>query len=299
MQHRMDGGRRQHCRCNILWVLFCLLLTGCSVTTLFNNLEEQEVNEMIAILKQYGIPATKTIGKESCALSVPSNHFSMAIDLLNAQGYPLPKYQTLGDVFKKSGLVSSPLEERVRFMNALSESVALTLSKVPGVLKSRVHIVLPENDPYAEKTIPSSAAVFLAYRSDSMVEDYVRDIKYLVTNSIEGLEYDKVTVALFPLPLPPLPKALGKSDTMFSIAGIEMTDGSKMQFFMVLGVLIATIVALLMIMLWMLISARRTKKEKKKEIKIENLAEASDMPPDNGAERAESLDSNRAEAKNS
>jgi type III secretion protein J len=284
----MDGGQRWHRNVfRVLFVSLSLLLGGCGVTTLFNNLEETEVNEMIAILKQYGISATKTIGKESCALSVPVETFSVAIDLLNAQGYPLPKYQTLGDVFKKSGLVSSPLEERVRFMNALAESIALTLSKVPGVLKSRVHIVLPENDPYAEKIVPSSAAVFLAYRSDSMVEDYVRDIKYLVTNSIEGLEYDKVTVALFPVTLPPLPKALGKSDTMFSIAGIEMTDGSKMQFFMLLGVLIAVIVVLLIAMVWMWLSTNRKKKEK--EAKVENLAET---PEGINPEQEESLDAN-------
>ncbi|MDR1906667.1 MAG: type III secretion inner membrane ring lipoprotein SctJ [Puniceicoccales bacterium] len=290
----MDGGKgRPNGVLGVMLLVFSLLLSGCGVVTLFNNLEENEANEMIAVLKQYGISATKTIGKESCALSIPSGSFSIAIDLLNAQGYPLPKYQTLGDVFKKSGLVSSPLEERVRFMNALAESIALTLSKVPGVLKSRVHIVLPENDPYAEKATPSSAAVFLAYRSDSMVEDYVRDIKYLVTNSIEGLEFDKVTVALFPVTLPPLPKALGKGDTLFSIIGVEMTEGSKMQFFVILGILIAIIMALLGAMIFMLMSAKRKKKEK--EVKVENLAEAADngeAPPGENASKEESLDGN-------
>jgi type III secretion protein J len=291
MRRRMDGEKRKpNGILGVMLLVFSLLLSGCGVVTLFNNLEETEANEMIAILKQYGISATKTIGKESCALSIPSGSFSVAIDLLNAQGYPLPKYQTLGDVFKKSGLVSSPLEERVRFMNALSESIALTLSKVPGVLKSRVHIVLPENDPYAEKVTPSSAAVFLAYRSDSMVEDYIRDIKYLVTNSIEGLEFDKVAVALFPVTLPPLPKALGKSDTLFSIAGVEMTEGSKMQFFVIVGILAAIILGLLGVIVSMLMAAKRKKKEK--EVKVENLAEAADVTI---PEQAESLDEKEGE----
>jgi type III secretion protein J len=291
MRERMDGGKRwPNAILGVILLVFSLLLSGCGIVTLFNNLEETEVNEMIAILKQYGVSATKIIGKESCALSVPSGSFSVAIDLLSAQGYPLPKYQTLGDVFKKSGLVSSPLEERVRFMNALAESVALTLSKVPGVLQSRVHIVLPENDPYAEKVTPSSAAVFLVYRSDSMVEDYVRDIKYLVTNSIEGLEFDKVTVALFPKTLPPLPKALGKSDTLFSIAGIEMTEGSKMQFFVIVGILVAIILGLLLAIISMIMATKRKKKEK--EVKVENLAEVTDSPIPEGA--AETLDDDPA-----
>jgi type III secretion protein J len=289
----MDGGKKRYDRrWGIIFVLFSLLLSGCGMTTLFNNLEESEVNEMIAILKQYGITPKKIIGKESCALAVSSGSFSTAVDVLAAQGYPLPKYQTLGDVFKKSGLVSSPLEERVRFMNALAEGVALTLSKIPAVLKARVHVVLPDNDPYAEKVVPSSASVFLAYRQDSLVEDYVRDIKYLVTNSIEGLSFDKVSVSLFPVTLPPLPKALGKSsDTMFSLAGIEMTEGSKVQFFLLIGVLMAVIIVLLIVTAWIWVTANRKKKEK--EVKVENLAEATEevaAPTDEVEKKEESLD---------
>jgi type III secretion protein J len=286
----------EHERCcfgwKILLVIFSLLLSGCGSVTLFNNLEESEVNEMIAILKQYGISTTKIIGKESCALTISKGSFSTAIDLLNAQGYPLPKYQTIGDVFKKSGLVSSPLEERVRFMNALAEGIALTLSKVPGVLKSRVHIVLPDNDPYAERIIPSSAAVFLTFRSDSMVEDYVREIKYLVTNSIEGLEFDKVTVSLFPITLPPLPKALGKTDTLISVLGVDMAEGSKIQFFVLIGILVTVILILILVIVGTFIATKRKKKEK--EIQVDNLAEVPESPiaaPDKPAEpKEESLD---------
>jgi type III secretion protein J len=262
---------------NICFLAICLLLSGCGISTLFNSLEEQEVNEMIAILKQYGITANKVIGKESCALTVANNDFPIAINLLESQGYPLPKYQTLGDVFKKSGLVSSPLEERIRFMNALSESIALTISKIPGVLKSRVHIVLPENDPYAEHVTPSSAAVFITYRPDSSVEDWVREIKFLVTNSIEGLDFNKVSVALFPVTLPPLPKAPKQTDTMFSCAGINMTDDTKMQFFMLIGAMLAIILVLILSNIFVWLSVRRKKKER--EVSVDNLAEASDTPP--------------------
>lgn len=256
---------------SVLFVFACLLLSGCGSSILYSSLDEKEANEMIAILKQYGIQAKKALGKESCSLSVSNNDFSSAVNLLESQGYPLPKYQTIGEVFKKSGLVSSPLEERVRFMNALSEGIALTLSKIPGVLKSRVHIVLPENDPYVEDATPSSAAVFIAYRQDSLVEDYVREIKYLVKNSIEGLDYDKVSVALFPVTLPPLPKAVGKGENIISIAGMDMTENSKERFFALLAIFSAIVFILLafLLMLWF-----STKKRKQvKNAKIDNLAD--------------------------
>ena len=265
--------------------LCCLLLSGCGSSILYNSLDESEANQMIAILKQYGIPAKKTIGKESCSITVSNNDFSTAIDLLESQGYPLPKYQTLGDVFKKSGLVSSPLEERVRFMNALSESIAMTLSKIPGVLKSRVHIVLPENDPYAEKITPSSAAVFITYRQDSLVEDYIREIKFLVTNSIEGLEYEKVSVALFPIILPPLPKIHKRGDAIITIAGIDMTDASIERFYILIGIFISIILLLLGIMFAFWWNSR--KKSQNKPSKIENLGEAVDVSTDASEQTAD------------
>ena len=259
---------------NLLFVLCCALLTGCGSSTLFNALEEQEANEMVAILKQYGIAAVKVVGKESCSLTVSNNDFSTAVNLLQSQGYPLPKYQTLGDVFKKSGLVSSPLEERVRFMNALADGIALTLSKIPGVLKSRVHIVLPDNDPYAEHVTPSSAAVFITYRENANVEDYVKQIKYLVTNSIEGLTAEKVSVAFFPVALPPLPKAQAYESSSINVLGIEISDSEKTPFFMLIGVLVAIIFILLVVLIWLFISTKKKKQEKTAE--VENLAEASD-----------------------
>ena len=276
---------------NLLFVLCCALLTGCGSSTLFNALEEQEVNEMVAILKQYGIASIKVVGKESCSLTVSNNDFSTAVNLLQSQGYPLPKYQTLGDVFKKSGLVSSPLEERVRFMNALADGIALTLSKIPGVLKSRVHIVLPDNDPYAEHVTPSSAAVFITYRENANVEDYVKQIKYLVTNSIEGLTAEKVSVAFFPVALPPLPKAQAYESSAINIFGIDISDSEKAPFFLLVGILVAIIFILLVVLIWLFISTKKKKQEKAAE--VENLAEASDTDVSTAIEdenKEESLD---------
>jgi type III secretion protein J len=102
------------------------------------------------------------------------------------------------NIFKKTGLVSSPLEERVRFMHALSEKLSETISHIHGVVTARVHIILPENDPYSEKLIPPSASVFISYLPHVNVEESVKDIKQLVTNSIEGLSSEKVTMVLFP-----------------------------------------------------------------------------------------------------
>ena len=192
-------------------VLACLLLAGCGKVALFSQLAEIEANEMLAILTPRGIAATKEPGKEEkWVLKVPADDFARAVDLLKTHGYPREKFTKMGEVFQKAGLVSSPTEERIRYMYALSQEIADTLTQIDGVTNARVHIVIPNNDPLAEKITPSSCAVFIRYRQGFDLESLAPQLKNLVMRSIEGLNYDNVTLVLVPAaagPVAPTPPA--------------------------------------------------------------------------------------------
>jgi type III secretion protein J len=176
-----------------------LLLGGCKVE-LFGNLSETSANEMLAVLLQHGIPSEKVPVKDGfMALNVEQDRFAEAVELLKRYGYPREQFDSIGEIFKKQGLISSPLEERVRFVYALGQSLSETIAQIDGVLSSRVHVVLPNNELSLESVVPSSAAVFIRHRADAAVDRLVPQIKMLVTNSIEGLSYDKVSVVLFPV----------------------------------------------------------------------------------------------------
>ncbi len=180
--------------------LACLLLVaaGCAKVELYSQLDEQQANEMMAILLSEEIECNKLAGEEATwKLEVSQSDFSKAVNRLRQKGYPKARYTGMGDVFKKSGLVSSPTEERIRFMHALSQELSQTICQIDGVVSARVHIVLPNNNPFGDIIQPSSASVFVKHQPGANLSVQIPEITRLVVGSIEGLEYDAVSTVLF------------------------------------------------------------------------------------------------------
>ena len=150
-------------RVAIVAALAAMIATGCDKETRLNsNLEETQANLIVAALLDAGISAHKSPGDEG------------AWNVEVAQS---------------------------RFADA-ANLLARTIAGIDGVLDARVHIVLPENDPFARNALPSSAAVAIRARYDADLADYIPSIKGLVKNAIEGLAFEKISVTVFQDPPP-------------------------------------------------------------------------------------------------
>jgi type III secretion protein J len=199
-----------------------LVLTGCAKISLYSQLSEQQANEIIALLLGAQIDADKELAEDKTwIVNVSKSNLPRAVDLLRGYGYPHEQYQSFGEVFKKDSFVSSPLEERARFLFALSQELSRTVSQIDGVIIARVHVAVPERDPLSDQVRPSSASVFIKHRTDAQMQNHVAAIKALVVNSIEGLPYDNVTVTLFAAdPFPFAAEKAARTATMgFGLVG--------------------------------------------------------------------------------
>ena len=183
----------------LVFAALSLLLAGCDKETMLHSgLAERQANLVMAALLDAGISCHKSPGEEGTwNVSVVESRFADAVNLLSKAGLPRNDHQGIGEVFKKTGMISSPGEERIRFMDALAQDIAKTISGIEGVVDARVHIVLPENDPFARHTMPSSAAVAIRSRWDADLTDVIPSVKGLVKNAIEGLQYEKIMVTVF------------------------------------------------------------------------------------------------------
>ncbi|WP_344764857.1 type III secretion system inner membrane ring lipoprotein SctJ [Actimicrobium antarcticum] len=188
------------------WLLQAVLLTllwGCSqIANLETNLHDTDANEIVALLRHNGIEAKKVTAKEGITLTVRELDVSRATDLMRAAGLPKRSLSNLGTVFKKEGMISTPLEERVRYIHALSQELEFTLQQFDHVVSARVHVVLPERIAPGEPIQPSSAAVFIKYTEPFDEDTNIPRITNLVASSIPGLSSIegrmKVSVVLAP-----------------------------------------------------------------------------------------------------
>ncbi|MEW9899020.1 type III secretion system inner membrane ring lipoprotein SctJ [Chitinivorax sp. PXF-14] len=184
-------------RKRIAVALAVAVLAGCSKVSLYSQLSEQQANEMLALLMRAEVEADKVYQDKAWSVTTSKGDLPRAVEVLKANGYPKEQYQSLGEIFKKEGFVSSPTEERARLLHGLSQELSKTLSAVDGVIVARVHLSLPEKDILDDKPKPASASVFIKHRPDAKIGNHVAEIKALVVNSVQGLPYDNVTVTLF------------------------------------------------------------------------------------------------------
>ena len=200
----------------MLFTAILCLLAGCK-EILYSQLGEQEANEMIAVLASNGVNVSKTFAEKHWGIEVASSQIPLAMQVLTREGLPRSRYASLGDMFKREGIVSTPTEERIRFIHGVSQELSRTLSMIDGVLAARVHIVLPQNDPLADRAKPSSASVFIRHRTDMDLQGSLTSIKSLVVRSVEGLSHDSVYVTLFPAERVALSPPAPAADTILGI----------------------------------------------------------------------------------
>ena len=196
-----------------LW--FAALLTGCGDEPLLHDLAERQANEVLVALDEEGMAASKIRQDGTDAgwtVTVPRGEGGRAHRVLAARQLPRSRPQGLGEVFAQGGMVPTPVEERARWLHALSGELARSIEALDGVVEARVHLGLPADDPLRPGTRPAPrAAVLVKCRpaACASLRELEPGLRSLVAGTAEGLSAEAVTVVIAeaaPLPATAAPK---------------------------------------------------------------------------------------------
>ena len=256
-------------------VLSLSFMVSCS-QELHHGLTEEQANEMVVALENNGIHAEKVIVEGevlSFTLTVPKRDSSRAWEILQSNNLPKAPKKGFGEVFAKTSLIPTAVEEKAMYQQAVMGELEKTLMSITGVVEARVHVVLPESDVLKEELqgpTTTKAAVLLKYKPErsGAIPFKDEDVKNLVANSVEGLKPADVAVVASEI-------SQDRKPDMVYAGPIKVSKDSLMPF----QILVAVVVLLFVIVGFMLAMAARSSMALRKELESLRAAiPASNLP---------------------
>lgn len=206
-------------------------LAGCSGEPLLRGLDERQANEVLVALDDGGIPATRTRedGAEGgFGVEVPRGDAAHARRLLSERDLPRSAPPGFDGVFGKGSMVPTPTEEHALYQHALAGELARSLEGLDGVVGARVHLGVPQPDPYRPgDRAPPRAAVLVRCRPSRCpaVRALEPGIRALVAGAADGLTAAAVAVVIAEAaeqraPAAPRPRRSPLLLTLAAVAGV-------------------------------------------------------------------------------
>ncbi|MBR56496.1 MAG: flagellar M-ring protein FliF [Myxococcales bacterium] len=178
-------------------VIFVLLIMRVAqpdptYATLFSQLDAEDAGHVVSKLRQQGI--RYRLIENGSAIQVPrSKVHQIRLDLA-AEG--LPQGGGVGfELFDKSTLTMTSFTQRVNYTRALQGELARTISRLPAVAATRVHLVVPERSVFQRNQREPSASIYIKLRrGTTLTRRQVTGITHLVSTAVEGLSPERVAL---------------------------------------------------------------------------------------------------------
>ncbi|MEM7049984.1 MAG: hypothetical protein AAF604_10000 [Acidobacteriota bacterium] len=214
-----------------LAIVFLALALGACSAELLHDIPEDEATRILAVLQHHGIEAHKELDDaEGNRWRVITSRGSAGRAFSLLAEYKLPRVQDrrFQDVFGKSKLVMTPMEEQALYLEALQGEIAHTLESIDGVIDARVHLVRPKVDLAGRPAGQAKASVVVEYQPTSQGLAPIQnvEIQKIVANSVEEMTPELVAVVQKPASIA-APGTLPLSDgNLVKVGALVVEEGT-------------------------------------------------------------------------
>jgi type III secretory pathway lipoprotein EscJ len=212
--------------------------SGCADTKVQTVDDEAEANQIINVLREYGLRATKletgdgNNKKYDILVSGGDEEYGAAIQLMDEHCLP----QIKPPIIESEGLVPSGQVEKARDLQRMRINIENQLRNLPGVTCVIVNLGKSDEKQLTLDPEPASATVSIKYKTPQKPLD-TRRIARMVAGGITGLEADRVFVTLTRKPLRPLPDLNTNRNTMRILLVGGIGFGTILAFFSIVFVM--------------------------------------------------------------
>lgn len=160
--------------------------------TLYSGLNADEASTVVARLKDSKVPYQ--LADAGRNIRVPKPRIDELRIQLASEG--LPQSGKIGfEIFDKTNLGMTEFLEKVSYKRALEGELARTILSLKEISQARVHLVLPKESLFQEKSEPTKASVVIKLNAGKQISDMmVSGIVHMVSSAVEGLSPQNVTV---------------------------------------------------------------------------------------------------------
>jgi flagellar M-ring protein FliF len=159
---------------------------------LLKDVAPEQSSSVITVLENKKIPyQLMDSGK---TLLVPSN-FLPSTQMLIMSEVGSEKLSQGLELFDKQNFGSTTYEQRIKYQRALQGELMRAINTIDSVSRSKVILAIPEKKVFLDEGGEPTASVIIELRAGKVLnEDQVRGITYLVSNSVEKMKPENVSV---------------------------------------------------------------------------------------------------------
>ena len=159
---------------------------------LFDNLNPEEAGQIVAKLKESGIPVR--LNDAGTRISVPSAQVAEQRLSLAAQG--LPQTGRIGfEIFDQTNFGATDFTEHINYKRAIEGELERSLRTIQAIEQARVHVTFAKNSVFLENQEPAKGSVMVKLRPGATMDPkQSAAIAHLVASAVEGLRPDQVSI---------------------------------------------------------------------------------------------------------
>jgi len=204
--------RQRHLRTAFVAMILAAFVAGCGGVELYQNLSEEDANEMLVLLSENDVKAQKKkeiIQNEVFySIAVSDKDMARARKLLLQHNLPRRRELGLTGVYKEKGLIPTPDEQKARYILALKGEIINSLRSIPQVIDADVVLNIPQQDEFAsadaqhEKRPTASAVIRVKPDAAGLSTITEAKMQQFISNAVEGLNPRDVAVMITYLAVP-------------------------------------------------------------------------------------------------